>query len=199
MTQELTWLLVETGLLQFGRFQDGKGTRPFLLSLDYLPAYPHVLKAVAQTAQQYLKTMSIHRLVATADAIPFGVAVSLQTDISLVYSRGTNQEAVHDLAGAYNIGHAALLLTNVLEDTQLLIPFITSAQHVGLEIHTLVTVLDISTTTPLPGIQIRSILSLPAVVQELTEQKFLPAGQGEAVLAWIESQRVIRHQGAALP
>lgn len=199
MTQELTRLLAETGLIQFGRFQNGAETRPFLLSFDYLPAYPPVLEIIAQTAQWLLDRLTIHRLVATADSVPFGVAVSLQADISLVYSRGTDKEAVYDLAGAYNIGHAAVLLINVLEDTQPLIPFIHSARRVGLEIHTLLAVLDLGTAAPIPGIAARSILTLPAVVRDLTAKAFLPTGQAEAVMDWVETRRLILHPGAASP
>ncbi len=199
MKAELIQLLVETGLVQFGRFQDGAITRPFRLSLDYLPAYPHVLKIIAKTAQELLDGLTIHRLVATADAIPFGVAVGLQTDLSLVYSRGTAKEAVYDLAGAYNIGHAAVLLTNVLEDARPLTPFITSARRVGLEIHALLAVVDLYIGAPIPDVNIQSIVTLPAMVQHLAGQDSLPAGQAETILSWIEAQRSILHPDAASP
>lgn len=199
MTAELIRLFTETGLVQFGRFQHSAQTQPFLASLEYLAAYPDTLHLVTQTALQRLTSMNIQRLVATSDAVPFGVALSLQTGLSLVYSRGGNAEAVYDLVGAYNIGHDAVLLTNVLSDSHTLVSFIAAARRVGLEIHTLLTILDLGISAAIPGVQVKSLLTLPGIVEALTEQRALPEGQARAVLEWINTQRANRHPGAASP
>ncbi|HEX2905300.1 MAG TPA: hypothetical protein VHO69_00460 [Phototrophicaceae bacterium] len=185
---DLTNLLVETGIVQFGRFQHPTSERPFLLSLEYLPAYPEVLKRITQTIQTRFEQKTAQRLVATTDAIPLGVALALNTGISLVYSRGQGQEAVYDLVGAYNIGHTAVLLTNVLENTAELSTFITMAQRVGLEIHTVLAVLDLGIGAALPGVQIKPLLTLSGIVQALLADKRLPSGQAHAVLTWIDAQ-----------
>ncbi|MBI5669935.1 MAG: hypothetical protein HZC41_18225 [Chloroflexi bacterium] len=199
MTTHLIPLLMETGLVQFGRFQTGAGTRPFLLSLDYLPAYPDVLKQVTQAAVRELDGLAIHRLVATADAVPLGVALSLATDLSLVYSRGQREEAVYDLVGAYNIGHAAVLVCTVLADIGPLLPFIAAARRVGLEIHTLLAVLDLDIQDAIPDVTVKSLLTLPTVITALSSQGVLPAGQAQAVLEWIQAQRLNPRPGAASP
>lgn len=199
MTADLIPLFMEAGLVQFGRFQDGAGARPFLLRLDYLPAYPDVLRRVAQAAAGEIEGLTVHRLVAAADAVPLGVALSLETDLSLVYSRGQNEEAVYDLVGAYNIGHAAALVRSVLGDTRALLPFIASARRVGLEIHTLLTVLDLGIHEGIPGVTVKPLLTLPGIVAALSAQGALPNGQAQAVLDWIQAQRVNPHPGAASP
>lgn len=191
MTAELSRLFVEAGLLQFGRFYDGANgeMRPFRLSLEYLPAYPEVLGQVAAAAESRLDGLNVQRLVASADAVPFGVALSLRTGISLVYSQDSGREAVYDLAGAYNIGHAAALLTNTLEDGERLAPFIASARRVGLEIHTLAAVIDTACNLALPGISVEPLLRLPEVVQGLEAARQLPPGQCRAVLDWIRHRQ----------
>lgn len=199
MNPELTRLFMETGLVQFGRFPDGNDTCPFRLNLDYLPAYPDVLRLVVQAAQQQLEGLPMQRLVATAEAVPLGVALSLASDVSLVYSRGSTREAVYDLAGAYNIGHAAVLVTNMLDDPLVLHRFITAAQRVGLEIHTLLALLDLETGAAIPDVSVLSILTLPGIVRELVAQAQLPPGQGQAVEAWLAARRVTLRPGAASP
>lgn len=196
---DLIKLFIEAGLIQFGRFPEKDGVCPFRLSLDYLPAYPDVLRLAVQTAQQQLDGLPVQRLVATADAVPFGVALSLASDISLVYSRGSTGEAVYDLAGAYNIGHTAVMVTNVLDEAAGLLPFITAARRVGLEIHTLLALLDMNTAETIPGVSIQSILTLPGMVHDLVETGQLPPGQGQAVESWLAARRVIPHPGAASP
>jgi orotate phosphoribosyltransferase len=201
LNAELVRLFIEAGLLQFGRFQTPSGTRPFLVNLDYLPAYPDILKQIAAEARSYLDALTVHRLVATADAVPFGVALALETGISLVYSRGQGKEAVYDLAGAYNIGHASVLLVNATETLLSLDGFIAGARRVGLDIHTAVAIFDPGTTAPKADVTARAMINLPAALEILAAQGELPIQQASTVRAWIAEQRAAAtpHPGAAKP
>ena len=199
MNSELLTLLVETGMVQFGRFQHGSETRPFLLSLDLLPAYPDILDRIARSVKERLEGATVYRLVTTADSVPLGVAVGLTTGLSLVYSRGRGEEAAHDLVGAYNIGHAAVLLTHALEDMKPLAAFIASARRVGLDIHTLLAVVDLGTADVMAGLKVESMLTLTDIATELEAQHILPSGQAQTVLSWIEARRSILRPSAASP
>ncbi len=198
---ELVQLFVETGLLQFGRFHDSSGVRPFLTNLDYLPAYPEILKLLAVEAAHRLDGLAAQRLVASAESVPFGVALALETGLSLVYSRGQGREAVHDLAGAYNVGHASVLLLNTLETLISLQPFITGARRVGLEIQTVIAVFDAGITPPPVGLTAHAILTLPAALDGLAAENALPARQVSAVVKWIAERRAAatHRPGAAAP
>lgn len=199
MNTELVQLFMEAGLLQFGRFQDSSGTRPFLTNLDYLPAYPDILKQVVAETRLHLDGLAVQRLVATPEAVPFGVALALETGISLVYSRGQGKEAVYDLAGAYNIGHASVLLVNTTETLLFLGGFIAGARRVGLDIHTAVAIFDPGTTVP--DITARAIINLPDALEILAAQGELPIQQALTVRAWIAEQRAAAtpHPGAVRP
>jgi len=199
LNTELVQLFMEAGLLQFGRFQDSSGTRPFLTNLDYLPAYPDILKQVVAETRLHLDGLAVQRLVATPEAVPFGVALALETGISLVYSRGQGKEAVYDLAGAYNIGHASVLLVNTTETLLFLGGFIAGARRVGLDIHTAVAIFDPGTTVP--DITARAIINLPDALEILAAQGELPIQQALTVRAWIAEQRAAAtpHPGAVRP
>ena len=108
----LAALLLETGLLQFGRFITDDGPRPYQLQLDLLPSYPDVLAHITELAAPWVG--DVNHLLSSAEALPFGVSLSLRTHIPLVYARGTDALTVYELAGAYDIGHPALLLGNTL-------------------------------------------------------------------------------------
>lgn len=201
LNAELVQLFMEAGLLQFGRFQDSSGTRPFLTNLDYLPAYPDILKQVAAETRLHLDGLAVQRLVATPEAVPFGVALALETGISLVYSRGQGKEAVYDLAGAYNIGHASVLLVNTTETLLFLGGFIAGARRVGLDIHTAVAIFDPGTAAPKADITARAIINLPDALEILAAQGELPIQQASTVRAWIAEQRAAAtpRPGAARP
>jgi orotate phosphoribosyltransferase len=200
MTTELCRQLVETGLLQFGRFWRDGEIMPFRLSLDYLPAYPELMQDIADASSAIVARIAgVERLVASPEALPFGMALSLQTGISLVYSRGRSEDAAFDLVGAYNIGHKALLLVNVWENGAEVSALIASAQRVGLEIGTLLALVDIGIGINLSGVTIEPLLRLPSMMQMLAAESRIPRRQAQAVMKWIEQAQIIPRPDAAVP
>src|SRR5690606_15768906 len=105
---DLVQMLLKTGLLQFGRFAVQSGWKPYRLNLHMLPSYPDVLGALIEEAVPAVG--EVDRLVAAADAIPFGVGLRLCTGIAPVYSRRTDEGPVYDPARAYVISDPALLV-----------------------------------------------------------------------------------------
>lgn len=183
----LTQHLIEAGLIQFGWFQHGKLDLPVMLRLEMLVSYPETLNFLVQTAQELSPQASTDRVLCSADSVPFGVAYSLQTGIPLVYSHGTDRAPVFDLVGAYDIGHPALLITNTIGWQQSPERLIRAARSVGLEIHTLLTILEVRPQPSLAGIKVQPLLRLGEVVRDLTTSNQLARGQAQAVLNWIEA------------
>ncbi len=122
---------------------------------------------------------------ATADAIPFATALSLASGVPLVYSRGTAEPASVDLVGAYDGGHPALLLANAVGAGDDLRPLVSKARRVGLEIDTLLTILEVRAALPIEGVRIVPLLRLDAVVRQLSDAAGLPQQHTQTVLEWI--------------
>ena len=182
---------VEAGLLQFGRF--GANGIPFELNLQLLPAYPGILRNIAEQAHTLFEEVRFDRLVCAFDSTPFGVALSLQSDIPLVYSRGSDLSGVYDLVGAYDVGHPALLLVNVWEDNSDVHQLVGKARHVGLEIDTVLTIVDYGIKSP-NGLSVWSLLYLAEAVVRLVDAGRLPPGQGRAVLDWLGSNGMLKEE-----
>ncbi|MEO1286819.1 MAG: hypothetical protein AAFV93_03555 [Chloroflexota bacterium] len=160
--------LLETGILQLGLF--GEGQVPYRLRLEMLPAYPQLLQTIVYRGVQSLVGVSyFDRLVAHTDAIPIATAISLQLGTSLVYSRGHSEAPVHDLVGAYDIGHPACLIVNTLPPD--IHTFLTNAQKVGLEIHSILEI--VSTGINIEGIDQYSIVTMTALVHELQQANLI--------------------------
>lgn len=185
MTTQISRLLLEAGLLQFGRFNTAHAPTPFLLSLEMLPSYPHVLRTVVGVARPLLSPFRVDHLLCTLDAIPFGVGLSLETNIPLIYSRGLSESPARALAGAYDIGHPAILVTNILSDFKSLSQIVSDARRVGLEAHAVLAIVDLGITSLLQDMQVVSLVRLPDLVAHLALTDQLPPDQGRAILSWI--------------
>lgn len=178
--------LIESGLLQFGRFETPHGWRPFTLNLEYLPSYPQVLAAI--TAETVALLPDVEYLLAMADAVPYGISVGVALHKPVVYSRGTDAAPVADLVGAYDIGHTGALLTSVLEDGKALMRLAANARSVGVDARFAVAILDLGYSA-VPDMEIHALVRLPDAVTRLADERLIPSGQVDAVRAWIAQQR----------
>lgn len=179
--------LLDAGLIQFGWFRRDGASVPVALHLDMLASYPDLLQQAALEAQNKVAGLRANRLLCTADALPFGVAVSLGCGVPLVYSRGTTDAPVFDLVGAYDIGHPALLLTNSLGDGDTHSLLVSAARRVGLETHALLTILEVRPAPQPDDLAVMPLLRLADIVREMGDDRRLAAGHARAVLDWIES------------
>ena len=186
MNGTLAERLLDTGILQFGYFVNQNVVSPVRFCPEYLPAYPQLLAEIGQLAQLQFNTSEVDHLIVTSDSVPLGLVCSLQTDLSLVYSRGRGEAAVYDLVGSYNSGHLTAFLINYLDDTGKIEEFFANARHVGLEIKTIVTLLEIRTINQVAGIPVHSVSQLLGIVQELLSVGRLSQGQAQAVLNWVQ-------------
>jgi orotate phosphoribosyltransferase len=179
---DLLQLIIDAGLVQFGRFASDGSTAPVQFHLDMLASYPDVLEAAAKALSS--KIPSTERLLCISEALPLGVALALKTGIPLIYSRGGEKEPVYDLVGAYDIGHPTTLVVNIAGQSDYG-HLLTSARRVGLDVQSVAAVINVGAESELP---LTSLLHLSDVVDTLHERGILPHGQAIAVRAWIEGR-----------
>ncbi|MBC8098091.1 MAG: hypothetical protein H7Y11_01495 [Armatimonadetes bacterium] len=175
--RELAAQLVKSGLIEFGYFQNPK-PGAYRLRFDLLPAYPQLLGQVATALIALFDTATIDRWVCDSDSVPLGTAISLQTGIPLVYSAGKGEAPLYDLVGAYDVGHPAALILNVVTDAGLVHRLIAQGAQVGLEIKTGVALMGINATP-----EITPLLPFETFIRHLMDAGMLPAGQATAIYA----------------
>lgn len=179
----LAGLLLDAGLIQFGWFASASEIVPFAPDLDMLASYPAILSQIVTEAQAVLSEVQVTRLLCPLPALPFGVAYSLSSGIPLVYSRGESQQAVFDLIGAYDIGHATLLLTNTFAGEPL--PLISEARRVGLDVHTVVPILEVRPAPRRADLKVLPLLRLADVVREAVDGGRISRDHALAALDWL--------------
>ena len=178
--------LIHAGLIQFGAFPRNGDVIPFDLALPLVASYPDLLRDLANTAAERLDGVPMTRLLATSEAVPFGVALSLRLGVPLVYSKGMGSSPVDDLVGAYDIGHPALLVTNSVGFDHSVEALVKGARRVGLEVHTLVTLLE-GRPPALEelGVNVISLARLGDLVDQLLATGDIPRRQAALIHQWI--------------
>ncbi|MGQ9887731.1 MAG: hypothetical protein ACUVSX_04490 [Aggregatilineales bacterium] len=173
--------LVRAGLVQFGWYTPNG--QPYRLHLSMLPSYPDILRqAAAQLAQA---VRGADRLLAAADSIPLGVAVSLHTRIPLVYIQQGSSVA-HTFVGAYDIGHPTVLIVNDLSDWDTIVDLARSARQVGLEIKSVVALIICRAPNSAHELAASGIVSLENLTTTMADNGKLPSHHAQAVLAWLK-------------
>lgn len=177
----LAQALLEAGLLQFGHFVTPSGSMPYRLRLDMLPSYPALLALVAQAALVVLRTQApVEFMLSTPDSTPFAVALSQQAKLPLVYSRGRGEAPVHDLVGAYDVGHPACLVLNTPDDIEIK-RVLAAGARTGLAVGSVLALVDTQVRLPI-DLPLLGVLRLENAVDELAASGNLPEKQRQAVL-----------------
>ncbi|NDJ61201.1 MAG: hypothetical protein GYB67_08760 [Chloroflexi bacterium] len=185
----LTRLIVEAGLLQFGRFQRGDDVQPLQTHLEMLASYPDVLRYAAERAVALLTDIPCDRLLCTRDAVPFGVAVGLQTNLPLVSSQGDPSAIVDDLVGAYDIGHQTALLTTATAHSTDLTALISGARRVGLAVSSVIAIISIDDGALPESVEEQPLLRMTQILDDLVSSGDLPAGHAQTVRQWLARRR----------
>lgn len=175
---------IRQGILQFGHFVDlATGTeQPFRLSLNLLPAYPETLSSVAQIIGDRVgHSGHMDRLVCLPDSLPVGIATSLHTGVSLVYSQGSDAPPAIDLVGAYDFGHDAALIINTWQRDDDYEVFIKRAERVGLHINRIIALVALNP----PDAQVEPIVTLSDIATHLRERDHITPTQTQTIRNWI--------------
>lgn len=182
--------IMQNGLIQPGHFYTGEGaSSPVRIRLDMLPSYPAVLRTITDMILETIQGSPLpERLVCSNVALPSAIAVSMKTDIPLVYSQGTEANPVRDLVGAYDVGHPAVLILNTLHDFQFLEQFTMQASRVGLDIEQIIVLLCSENTPETVSIPILPVMTWEVLLPALEADSWLTASQRKAILEWTQSQ-----------
>jgi orotate phosphoribosyltransferase len=173
--------LARIGVIQFGQFETAPGVfAPLAIRFGLLPSYPATLRALAAEIAPLVRIDGLTHLLAMPAAVPLGVAVSLATNLPLVYPSSDDPPTVE---GAYDFDVPTVLLTDVLTDGAAERDLAARVRSLGLDVKAVVAVLDL-------GKQPDRVVALPLLIwrrvanvaPELTATPSMRA----AVLDWLK-------------
>jgi hypothetical protein len=184
MIERVADTLLDTGLLQLGRFERQGKPEPLRLSLEMLSAYPDTLKLFVEAAQAVVSCETSDRILVPSSAIAFGGAISLLSERPLIYSRGYGEEPVYDLVGAYNAGHSAILISPT--ETDITAGLIAAVSRVGIVITCSVLLVSMYGKSHHQMVT-KPLYDLDTLIMDLGSRGRVPARQAKLVLDWLRN------------
>jgi orotate phosphoribosyltransferase len=144
--EQLALALFDIGAVRFGNFKLHSGTQsPIYLDLRLLVSYPAVLRQAAAAYQEELGKLKFDLLAATPLAgLPLGTAVSLATDIPLIYPRKSVKSygTGNQIEGHFQVGQTAVVLDDLITSGDSLLEMISSLKSVGLQVRDALVLVD---------------------------------------------------------
>lgn len=172
--------MLETGILQLGSFMTNGTYMPYRLRFDMLAAYPDLLQTLVDETPEI--PPEIDRLLSASGCVPYASALSLKYDISLVYSRGSEDAAVYDLVGAYDVGHPTCLIVNTVSSQT--VELIEKAAQGGLNVKSLLVLMK-TTNSGMVDLPTVYVSDLADAIQTLKKTMLIPYQQAQTVLTYL--------------
>jgi orotate phosphoribosyltransferase len=142
----ITLSLHEIGAVRFGEFKLHSGrVSPIYLDLRLLASYPAVLRQVAAAYVPILSALEFHLLAAMPLAgLPIGTAVSLQTEIPLIYPRQTLKAhgTGKQIEGSWSTGQRVVIIDDLITSGDSLLRGIAILENAGLLVSDVVVLVD---------------------------------------------------------
>jgi uridine monophosphate synthetase len=143
---DLVLALYEAGCVRFGDFTLASGKRtPIYIDLRRVISYPAAFKRVVDAYTALVRPLQFDRLAAVPySGLPIGAGIVMQTDYSLIYPRkevkahGTGQA----VEGAFEAGHTALVIEDVVTSGRSLIKAIAKLEEAGLVVRDAIALVD---------------------------------------------------------
>ncbi|HSG18710.1 MAG TPA: orotate phosphoribosyltransferase [Anaerolineae bacterium] len=136
----------EIGAVRFGQFKLHSGrVSPIYLDLRLLASYPALLRQVAGAYVPILSELNFDLLAAMPLAgLPIGTAVSLQTEIPLIYPRQTLKAhgTGKQIEGSWSTGHRVVAIDDLITSGDSLLQGIAILEDAGLIITDVVVLVD---------------------------------------------------------
>src|SRR5689334_10058309 len=158
---DLVQALCRIGAIQFGSFErrDLPGTfAPIAINLQLVPSYPAIMRDLAAELAPLVKADGITHLLAAPSVVPLGAAVSLASNLPLVYPATGNPQTIE---GAFDYNEPTILLTDIFGDglsEQALAKRVASQ---GLDVLAIVAVIELGISAAPAGLPVKAWKRLP--------------------------------------
>ncbi|MBM3499596.1 MAG: orotate phosphoribosyltransferase [Armatimonadetes bacterium] len=190
--------LHRVGAIRFGEFELKDGSMaPFYIDLRPLVSEPQTLKLLAEALAERMRELRFDLITGIPyAALPIGVAVSLATDIPLVYARreahdsGTKKQ----VEGKFTAGQTVLVIDDVITTGASKLEAWAPLQDVGLEVKDVLVVIDReqggAEVLAQRGLRLHSLMTIGELLERLGSTGKVSAEQVERALEFVRTHRV---------
>jgi uridine monophosphate synthetase len=195
--EELSLALCDVGCVQLGQFKLKSGLlSPIYVDLRLLVSYPPLLRRVGSLLAERAQAFQFDVLAAIPyAALPIGVAVSLATDLPLVYPRKEIKDygTERSVEGAFKRGQTALLIDDLITKGHSKIEAIVPLEAAGLKVKDVLVLVDREQggveELDAHGYAVHAVLTLSQILDVLVGAGHLTPARRDEVKLWLMENR----------
>ena len=195
--EELSLALCDVGCVQLGQFKLKSGLlSPIYVDLRLLVSYPPLLRRVGSLLAERAQAFQFDVLAAIPyAALPIGVAVSLATDLPLVYPRKEIKDygTERSVEGAFKRGQTALLIDDLITKGHSKIEAIVPLEAAGLKVKDVLVLVDREQggveELDVHGYAVHAVLTLSQILDVLVRGGKLAADRRDEIALWLMENR----------
>ena len=191
----LIWGLADLGAVKFGNFTLASGTQsPIYIDLRLLVSRPALLAQAAELYAAVLADLPCERIAGVPyAALPIGTAVSLATDVPMIYPR--KEAKAHglgkDIEGSWEAGERIIIIEDLITKAGSILKSVERFREVGLVVEHAIVLIDREqggkANLAAAGVTGHSVLTITEVMDVLVAAGQLSAAKQQEVLAFIRS------------
>jgi len=195
--EELSLALCDVGCVQLGQFKLKSGLlSPIYVDLRLLVSYPPLLRRVGSLLAERAQAFQFDVLAAIPyAALPIGVAVSLATDLPLVYPRKEIKDygTERSVEGTFKRGQTALLIDDLITKGHSKIEAIVPLEAAGLKVKDVLVLVDREQggveELDAHGYAVHAVLTLSQILDVLVGAGHLTPARRDEVKLWLMENR----------
>lgn len=138
--------LFDIGAIQFGKYKlEGGQTARHYFDFRRLVSYPDILRLVTAGYRTILDKLTFDLIAAPPlTALPIGTALSLDTNIPMIYPRKTANRygTGKSIDGAWEVGQTAVIIDDVVTSGESILQAIVSLKAAGIQVNEAVVLVD---------------------------------------------------------
>lgn len=144
--EQIAVSLYDIGAVQFGKYKlEGGQTARHYFDFRRLVSYPQLLKQVTVGYRTILDRLTFDLIAAPPlTALPIGTAISLDTNIPMIYPRKTANRygTAKSIDGAWEVGQTAVIIDDVVSTGESILQAIVSLKAGGIQVNEAVVLID---------------------------------------------------------
>ncbi|MCP4395419.1 MAG: orotate phosphoribosyltransferase [Alphaproteobacteria bacterium] len=194
-TSEVIKGLAEVNAVKFGEFTYVSGKKgPVYIDLRLLAAKPSLLKKAAAEYAKIINNLTCDRIAAIPlSGLPIGAAVSLETDIPLIYPRDKAKAHGRSMAieGTFKAGEKVVVVEDLATTGSSVIKGVEKLREAGLIVEDAIVLLDRESgadkNLEAHGLKLHSAFTMTEMLNDLYAQDAISEEQKNEVLDFVKS------------
>jgi len=197
MNEKIAKALADAQVVKLGEFELASGIKsPIYIDLRVLPSYPKSMKIVSEELSKLIKKLNPDVVAGAETAgIPFSTAISLNTEIPMIYirKRPKSYGTMDMVEGILEKGKKVVLIDDMATNAYSKLKFVEGIKHAGGIIEDVVIVLDRgqggTEALEKENIKLHSLITLKELLDYMKENSMIDEDKLNEILIYLKQNK----------